>query len=46
MLDNPSDLVFSAVFDTVDIGLVVLDSHEVHRRLERMDCARFASSGS
>jgi PAS domain S-box-containing protein len=26
MLDNPSDLVFSAVFDTVDIGLVVLDS--------------------
>jgi PAS domain S-box-containing protein len=27
MLDNPSDLVFGAVFDTVDIGLVVLDSH-------------------
>jgi PAS domain S-box-containing protein len=26
MLDNPSDLVFSAVFDTVDIGLVVLDA--------------------
>ena len=26
MLDNPSDLLFGPVFDTVDIGLVVLDS--------------------
>ena len=26
MLDNASDLVFGPVFDTVDIGLVVLDS--------------------
>ena len=25
MLDNPSDLLFGPVFDTVDIGLVVLD---------------------
>ena len=27
MLDNASDLSFGAVFDTVDIGIVVLDSH-------------------
>ncbi len=27
MLDNASDLVFGPVFDNVDIGLVVLDSH-------------------
>jgi PAS domain S-box-containing protein len=27
MLGNVSNLVFSSVFDTVDIGLVVLDSH-------------------
>ena len=26
MLNNPSDLLFGPVFDTVDIGLVVLDS--------------------
>ena len=26
MLDNTSDFVFGAVFDTVDIGLVVVDS--------------------
>ena len=26
MLDNASDLLFGPVFDTVDIGLVVLDS--------------------
>src|SRR4030088_1158333 len=25
MLDNPSDLALGAVFDTVDIGLIVLD---------------------
>jgi len=25
MLDNVSDLVFGPVFDTVDIGLVVID---------------------
>ena len=34
MLDNPSDLLFGPVFDTVDIGLVVLDSQRLYRRLE------------